>query len=144
MLQVKVKVLAAKVILDVLFIPCYPPLQSTKGERTVLEFRTECIQGLSNMVLKVQEKSPLKYPVVRQMACLDPTVMYSDPDSCRRQMKGLVNIFLEDKQLTGVSAGSSSGTNCTFTNYTLTKCIFISIMLFTNHHTCKLVTFWLQ
>ncbi|KAJ8399437.1 hypothetical protein AAFF_G00411490 [Aldrovandia affinis] len=39
-------------------------LKSTKGERTVLEFRTECVQGLSNMVLKVQEKSPLKYLVV--------------------------------------------------------------------------------
>ena len=65
------------------------------------------------MVLKVQEKSPLKYPVVRQMACLDPTAMYREPDSCRRQMKGLVKTFLDDKQVTGISAGrSSSRTGC--------------------------------
>ncbi|KAL3063671.1 hypothetical protein OYC64_000077 [Pagothenia borchgrevinki] len=82
-------------------------LKSTKGvELTVLEFRRDCMQGLSNIVRKVQEKSPLKYPTVRQMACLDPSVMYRDPDRCKRQIKCLVQRFLQDKQLTGgVSAG---------------------------------------
>ncbi|KAJ8377511.1 hypothetical protein AAFF_G00259380 [Aldrovandia affinis] len=47
-------------------------LKSTKGERTALEFRTECAQGLSNMVLKGQEKSPLKYPVARQWRVWTP------------------------------------------------------------------------
>ncbi|KAF3854211.1 hypothetical protein F7725_022266, partial [Dissostichus mawsoni] len=85
----------------------HPPLQSTKGvELTALEFRRDCMQGLSNIVRKVQEKSPLKYPTVRQMACLDPSVMYRDPDRCKRQIKCLVQRFLQDKQLTGgVSAG---------------------------------------
>ncbi|KAF3837642.1 hypothetical protein F7725_009410, partial [Dissostichus mawsoni] len=75
-------------------------LKSTKGvELTALEFRRDCMQGLSNIVRKVQEKSPLKYPTVRQMACLDPSVMYRDPDRCKRQIKCLVQRFLQDKQL---------------------------------------------
>lgn len=68
------------------------------------------MQGLSNIVRKMQEKSPLKYPTVRQMACLDPSVMFRHTDKCKRQMKCLVQTFLQDKQLTGgVSAGRSSG-----------------------------------
>ncbi|KAM6967770.1 uncharacterized protein FYW47_006504 isoform 2-T2 [Aplochiton taeniatus] len=64
------------------------------------------MHGLSNIIRKVQEKSPLKYPTVRQMACLNPSVMFTDPDRCKRQMKGLVQTFLQDKQLAGgVSAG---------------------------------------
>ncbi|KAL3066042.1 hypothetical protein OYC64_016059 [Pagothenia borchgrevinki] len=40
------------------------------------------------------------------MACLDPSVMYRDPDRCKRQIKCLVQRFLQDKQLTGgVPAG---------------------------------------
>ncbi|KAF3840227.1 hypothetical protein F7725_018944 [Dissostichus mawsoni] len=101
--------LGAESILKVVLLLAYyhPPLQSTKGvELTALEFRRDCMQGLSNIIRKVQEKSPLKYPTVRQMACLDPFVMYRDPDRCKRQIKCLVQRFLQDKQLTGgVSAG---------------------------------------
>jgi len=69
----------------------------------------DCMQGLSNIVSKVQEKSPLIYPTVRQMACLDPSAIFRDPDKCKRQMKCLVQTFLQDKQLTGgVSAGRNS------------------------------------
>ncbi|KAL1250475.1 hypothetical protein QQF64_018271 [Cirrhinus molitorella] len=59
------------------------------------------VQGLSNIVRKMQEKSPLKYATVRQMACLNPSVKFRDPDECKRQMKCLVQSFLQDKQLTG-------------------------------------------
>lgn len=63
------------------------------------------MQGLCSMIRKVQDKSPLKYLTVRQMVCLDPTVMYRDPERCRKYMKGLVETFLQDKQLTDASAG---------------------------------------
>jgi len=67
------------------------------------------MQGLSNIVRKMQEKSPLKYATVRQMACLDSSVMFRDPNKCKRQMKCLVQTFLQDKQLTGgVHAGRNS------------------------------------
>lgn len=84
------------------------------------------MQGLSNIVRKVQEKSPLKYPTVRQMACLDPSVMYRDPDRCKRQIKCLVQRFLQDKQLTGgVSAGrKSSGIGFDKLYTIVTRCSF--------------------
>lgn len=69
----------------------------------------DCMQGLSNIVSKVQEKSPLKYPTVGHMVCLDPSAIFRDPDRYKRQMKCLVQTFLQDKQLTGgVSAGRNS------------------------------------
>ncbi|KAG7231136.1 hypothetical protein INR49_027176 [Caranx melampygus] len=59
----------------------YSPFQSSNSsELRVLQFRIDCMQGLSNIVCKVQEKSPLKYPTVRHMACLDPSAIFRDPD----------------------------------------------------------------
>lgn len=64
------------------------------------------MQGLSNIVRKAQEKSPLKYATVRQMECLDPCLMFRDPDRCKSHIKALVQTFLKNKQLTGgVPAG---------------------------------------
>lgn len=61
---------------------------------------------LSRIVKKMQEKSPLKYPTVKQIGCLDPSVMSRDTEWCKGKMKSLVQRFLQDKQLTGgVSAG---------------------------------------
>ncbi|XP_040892557.1 uncharacterized protein LOC121180926 isoform X2 [Toxotes jaculatrix] len=71
------------------------------GELSVLTFRRKCLQGLVKVVMKLQEKSPLKFPVVRQIACLDPTKMHRDPEWCIRQMKSIVQTFLQGKQLAG-------------------------------------------
>lgn len=79
---------------------------SKLGELSVLTFRRECMQGLLKIVSKVQEKSPLKFPVVRAIACLDPASMHRDPEWCLTKMKTLVQRFLQDKQLAGgISAG---------------------------------------
>ncbi|XP_072564979.1 uncharacterized protein [Paramormyrops kingsleyae] len=80
--------------------------QKKIGELTVLEFRKDCLKMMSTIIQKVQEKSPLKYPVVRQVACLDPSMMLSDPDWCKSNMTKLVQKFLQAQQLSGgVSAG---------------------------------------
>jgi len=39
-------------------------------ELRVLEFKRDCIQGLSKIVRKMQEKSPLRFATVRQLAFL--------------------------------------------------------------------------
>nr|XP_033478456.1 uncharacterized protein LOC117254354 [Epinephelus lanceolatus] len=74
---------------------------SSVGELSVLAFRRECMECLTNIVQKMQDKSPLKYNTVRQMACLDPANMFSDPDLCQERMKRLVQRFLQDNQLSG-------------------------------------------
>ncbi|ROL08906.1 hypothetical protein DPX16_5242 [Anabarilius grahami] len=64
--------------------------QKKIGELTVLEFRNDCVKVMCTIIQKVQDKSPLKYPVVRQVACLDPSMMISDPDWCKNSMTKLV------------------------------------------------------
>lgn len=53
------------------------------------------MKGMSNILKKVQDKSPLKYPTRRQIAGLDPIVMYSDPDWSQGRMSSLVQKILE-------------------------------------------------
>ncbi|XP_042290428.1 uncharacterized protein LOC121912386 [Thunnus maccoyii] len=80
--------------------------QEKTGELRALEFKRDCIKVMSTILQKVQDKSPLKYPTVRQLACLDPRKMFSDPEWCQGKMRNLVQRFLHDKQLSGgVSAG---------------------------------------
>lgn len=91
-----------------MFTSSHQELQKQKklGELTALEFRQDCVKVMCTIIQKVQEKSPLKYPVVRQVACLDPGMMMSDPDWCKSNMTKLVQRFLQSQQLSGgVSAG---------------------------------------
>ena len=46
----------------------------------VLEFRKECESMLATTVVKIQDRSPLKYNFARELASLDPRVMMSNPD----------------------------------------------------------------
>lgn len=55
---------------------------------------------------KLQEKSPLNFPIVRQNSCLDPTRMVKDPEWCVQQRKALVLTFIQGQQLAGgIAAG---------------------------------------
>ncbi|CAM4639158.1 unnamed protein product [Leuciscus chuanchicus] len=71
------------------------------GELSVLTFRKECLQCLVKVVGKLQDKSPLKFPMVRHIACLDPTRIHQEPEWCIKQMKSVVQTFLQGKKLTG-------------------------------------------
>lgn len=51
------------------------------------------MQCLVKIVKKLQDKCPLKFPVVRQIACS------GDPEWCITQMKNLVQTFIQGKQL---------------------------------------------
>ncbi|XP_063740389.1 uncharacterized protein LOC134883765 [Eleginops maclovinus] len=75
-------------------------------ELSILHFQNQCMECLSKMVQKIQERSPLKFPIVRQLTCLNPAFMYSNPELCQKQMKSIVRKFLQDRQLDGgVAAG---------------------------------------
>ena len=52
------------------------------SERGVMEFRKECINILTVMCKKLIAKSPLKYPLVQALSCLNPKVMFSHPNDC--------------------------------------------------------------
>ncbi|XDV11176.1 hypothetical protein PO909_000186 [Leuciscus waleckii] len=85
------------------------------GDLTVLEFRRDCIMCLSRIVKKMQEKSPLKYPTVRQIGVLKVSLtkellasvasartryrIYLDEERRKREgaMRGLKRKALEDE-----------------------------------------------
>ncbi|KAK0152285.1 hypothetical protein N1851_006335 [Merluccius polli] len=71
------------------------------GELSVLHFKKECLQCLVKVVSKLQDKSPLKFPMVRQIACLDPTRIYKEPEWCQQQMRSVVQTFIQGNKLTG-------------------------------------------
>lgn len=66
--------------------------------KCILEFRYECRKFLVNMILKVMERSPLRYPVVRGLSCFDPTEM-SKTDTCLGKLKIVLNCLIDNKLL---------------------------------------------
>ena len=71
------------------------------SSRAILEYNNDCMDGLSKMVKKILDKSPLKYPLVHDMASLDPGLMYKEPEACLTKMKSLVHRLIHAKQLAG-------------------------------------------
>ncbi|XP_041858035.1 uncharacterized protein LOC121650545 [Melanotaenia boesemani] len=80
--------------------------QSGGSERDVLLFMRDSQTALSKLCQNLLLKCPLKYPTVRNMICLDPQKMYTEPDMCLQKMKALIIKFVQDKKLSGgVTAG---------------------------------------
>lgn len=80
---------------------------------------------LSRIMKKIQEKSPLKYPSVREIAFLDPSNVTRDPEWCKRKMKSLVQRFLQDRQLTGgVLAGRNVKGIVSKSRFSTALCMF--------------------
>ncbi|XP_062865180.1 uncharacterized protein LOC134327023 [Trichomycterus rosablanca] len=76
------------------------------SERDVLQFMRDSQSALSKICQNILLKCPLKYPTVRNMLCLDPQKMHTEPDMCLKKMKALVMKFVQDKKLSGgVTAG---------------------------------------
>ena len=60
------------------------------NERQVYQFREECRQFVVKCVGKICERSPLKYSLARNMACLDPRLMVSDQEHSKTKFKRLL------------------------------------------------------
>ena len=76
------------------------------SSRVIVEVNNECMDGLSKdglskMCKNILEKSPLKYPLVHDMASLDPGLIYKEPEACLTKMKSFVHRLIHAKQLAG-------------------------------------------
>ena len=47
-----------------------------------LNYYNDCVELLTALVSKIQERSPLKYSLVRSLCCLDPKLIYKDSMAC--------------------------------------------------------------
>ncbi|XP_069109872.1 uncharacterized protein [Argopecten irradians] len=60
------------------------------NDRQVLEYRIQCRKCLCSLIEKLLEKSPLYYSATRQLSCLSPLQMASDPHGCTENMRKLI------------------------------------------------------
>lgn len=73
-----------------MFIVREEAVHQKKIHLAVLEFKIDCIKVMYTIVQKVQDKSPLKYPTMRQLVCLDLQKMFSEPEWCEDKIKSHV------------------------------------------------------
>lgn len=69
-----------------------------------LEFRTQCRNFLSATTQKIMEKSPLKYPLVRAISCLNPSLILIDPALCEVRMKRALQLLYENNRVSAKTA----------------------------------------
>ena len=66
-------------------------------EKEVLKFRQQCLYFIRGMILKIAERSPLKFPVVKAISCLDPVIISHREQIANTRMSKLLGILLEDR-----------------------------------------------
>lgn len=63
------------------------------SEKQFMDYRLECKDFLIGTVKKMVNKCPVSYSLVRNLACLNPRKMTSDPAQCRERFKkGVVSL----------------------------------------------------
>lgn len=73
-------------------------LQGKISAQRRMDFRMECRTSLAVIIRKLQEKSPLKYPVVVGAKFIDPRVMKLHPSEGKHAMKKVLRVFVQCKQ----------------------------------------------
>lgn len=69
-----------------------------------LRFRKDCLNYLIGFTQKLFDRSPLKYSVVRNASSLTPEVMADDKEKAVSKFKYLLNVLVEKKRLSTVTA----------------------------------------
>jgi hypothetical protein len=75
---------------------------ATEGAK--MQFKTDCITLLTSLIGKLQERSPLKYGIVRNSECLSPVEMVRHNDACVLKIGSLVERFHTLKWITASQA----------------------------------------
>ena len=72
-----------------------------------MQFKTDCITLLASLIAKLQERSPLKYGIVRNSECLSPVEMVRHKEPCVLKFGNLVDRFHTLKWITATEADSA-------------------------------------
>lgn len=62
-------------------------------------FRKQCVECYKAVVIKMQDRSPLKYDIVRQLICLNPNYISSHPNSSITKFEALMSTLIARKLL---------------------------------------------
>ena len=74
------------------------------SDKQIMEFKMQCKEFLIGVLKKILEKSPVKYSIVRYMACLDPRSMANDRSKCRNDFQNLMKHLISIKRIDSDSA----------------------------------------
>ena len=69
-----------------------------KDKKSVLKFKTECLEYLKATIKKIMQRSPLKYAITRGMSCLSPEVILQ-PSQLR--LDKCIEKFMDCRRVTG-------------------------------------------
>lgn len=75
-----------------------------KTDKEVLYFRNDCLLILQNVCKKLLDKSPLKYPIVRDITFCDPSIIDSSKEKSIKRLKFSLEEFVERKWISGIQA----------------------------------------
>lgn len=73
--------------------------QKKISERQVLEIKMDCMSFLIALLKKFIDKSPVQYPLVRSMQCLDPRKMVANKELCVTKMKRVLQTLVSANQV---------------------------------------------
>ena len=79
--------------------------KGTVSDLRVMEFKKECLKGLTAMCKKILDKYPIKFPIVRLISSLNPRHMFSSPDQCLKLFQMLVEILVQEHHVRNSSDG---------------------------------------
>ena len=79
-------------------------LKSGCSKEKKIKFQGECAVILMNIILKLQERSPVKSVVVRKASCLSPVNMARQSEISVAKFESLVNKLFQGKHLTAKEA----------------------------------------
>lgn len=81
--------------------------QTSVSDKDRMAFRMECIEFMSSTTAKIVERSPLRYRIVRAMACFVPSTISNNRVLAESRMKELVQILYNKNHITAVTADKS-------------------------------------
>ena len=90
------------------------PREKKVSQLQVLEFRKECEVMLQTTVSRIQERSPLKYNLARDLVSMDPRLMVSNPDNATKMFQQVLQILIENKWKTAEEADTMLAQNRKF------------------------------
>ena len=69
-----------------------------------VNFRKEAKEILQSICSKIQERSPLKYSLIKYVSCFNPQIIWTQPEECQRRLKGVCNVFLDANRIATTAA----------------------------------------
>lgn len=74
------------------------------SEKNLLIFRQNCKDFYVAFLRKMQQRSPLAYPITRYVSCLDPAVISKSPEIAKRRLNFCLEQLVEKDNISGTVA----------------------------------------